>query len=120
MTLKTFRASLAFVFLLAGISVAQTSTSQISGTVRDASGAVVPGASVTLTNDATGVAQKQQTTEAGLYAFPAIPVGAYSLKVEVNGFRTALMTGQTVQVGTPSTVDVQLEIGTAAEVVNVQ
>ena len=66
--------TLSAVVLLFTLScAAQTSTSQISGTVRDSSGAVIPGATVTLTNEAMGVVQKQSTTEAGVYAFPAIP-----------------------------------------------
>ncbi len=110
---------LAFVFLFAATAFAQTSTSQLSGTVRDSSGAVVPAAKVTLTNEATGVAQTQDTTDAGVYAFPSIPVGAYTVKVEASGFKTAVKTGNIIQVGTPATVDLVLEVGTAAEVVNV-
>src|SRR6516162_10344737 len=68
--------SLSIALMLALSCAAQTSTSQISGVVRDSSGAVIPGATVTLTNEATGVVQKQSTTEAGVYAFPSIPVGA--------------------------------------------
>lgn len=119
MSFRTVRFALAFVCLLMSVCSGQTSTSQISGTVRDASGAVVPSSAVTLTNEATGVSQKQTTTEAGVYAFPSIPVGAYSVKVEASGFRTAVVSGHVVQVSTPSVVDIQLEIGTAAEVVNV-
>src|SRR5438105_15088705 len=65
------------VLLIAGVTLAQTSTSRITGTVTDASGALVPGATVTAKNEATGVAYVQTTTEAGLYGFPALPAGAY-------------------------------------------
>ncbi|MDZ4801801.1 MAG: TonB-dependent receptor [Bryobacteraceae bacterium] len=105
--------------LFAASAFAQTSTSQISGTVRDSSGAVIPAAAVTLTNDATGIAQKQATTDAGLYAFPSIPVGAYTVRVEAAGFKTAVKSGNVMQVGTPGVVDMTLEVGTATEVVNV-
>jgi len=98
---------------------AQTSTSQISGTVRDASGAVVPGAAVTLTNESTGVVLKQTATDAGVYAFPAIPVGVYTVKVEASGFKSFVRTGNTVQINTPVTVDVGLEVGTASESVQI-
>ena len=74
--------------LLALTGVAQTSTSQISGTVRDASGSVVPAAAVTLTNEATGVVQRQNSTAAGVYVFPAINVGTYSVRVEAKGFKS--------------------------------
>ncbi len=100
-------------------SAAQTSTSQISGTVSDSSGAVVPAATVILTNEATGVTQRQQTTEAGVYAFPSIPVGTYMVKVEAAGFKTLERKGNIVQVNTPLIVNVSLEIGTAAETVQV-
>jgi hypothetical protein len=111
--------SWAFLCLYGVSALAQTSTSQISGTVRDTSGAVVPSATVTLTNEATGVSQKQGTTEAGVYAFPAIHAGAYTIRVEAAGFKTAVKAGNVVQVGTPIAVDLVLDVGTAAEVVNV-
>ncbi|MEK7750685.1 MAG: carboxypeptidase regulatory-like domain-containing protein, partial [Acidobacteriota bacterium] len=113
-------AFLPVVALLSALTcAAQTSTSQISGTVRDASGAVVPGAAVTLTNEATGVVQKQIATEAGVYAFPAIPVGVYTVRVEASGFKSFVRTGNTVQINTPVTVDVGLEVGTASESVQI-
>src|SRR3954447_11481378 len=96
------------VFLLALSCAAQTSTSQISGTVRDSSGAVIPGAAVTLTNEATGVVQKQSTTDAGVYAFAAIPVGSYALRVEAAGFKTLTKPGNVAQVNTPLAVDITM------------
>jgi hypothetical protein len=109
-----------FSLLLFAASVAaQTSTSQISGTVTDSSGAVVPGATVTLTNEATGVAQRQSTTESGLYAFPSISVGSYTVRVESTGFKTVERRNATVQVNTPLTVNISLEVGTAAETIEV-
>src|ERR1700730_2760157 len=85
------------VLLLLSIAAsAQTSTSQISGTVNDSSGASVPNATVTLTNQATGVAQRQTTTLAGLFAFSAIPAGAYTVKVEARGFKAYQSQGQKV------------------------
>ncbi|MBM3737560.1 MAG: TonB-dependent receptor [Acidobacteria bacterium] len=107
------------LILAAGVLPAQTSTSQISGAITDPSGATVPGAAVTLTNEATGVAQKQLATAAGVYAFPSIPVGAYSLRVEAAGFRSVVRTGIPVQVSTPSVLDVRLEVGAAAESIQV-
>ena len=66
---------------------AQTSTTQFSGTVSDSTGAVVPGANVVATNEATGLKYTLATTDAGLFAFPSIPVGSYSLVVEKTGFK---------------------------------
>jgi hypothetical protein len=114
-----FTTLLSAVFLCALSCFAQTSTSEISGTVRDASGAVIPGATVTLTNEATGVVQKQSTTEAGVYAFPAIPVGSYQLRVEASGFKTLNKANNVVQVNTPLAVDLTMEVGSAAESIEV-
>jgi hypothetical protein len=98
----------------------QTSTSQIGGAVRDASGAVVPGASVTTTNEETGLVYRQTTTAAGLYAFPSVPAGTYTVTVEAKGFRTVRATGNVLTVGTPVTVDVTLEVGASTESVSVE
>ncbi len=98
---------------------AQTSTSQISGTVRDPSGAVVPEAAVTLTNEATGVARNQITTVAGVYAFASIPVGTYTIKAGAPGFRTLTQAGNLVQVSTPATADITLQVGATTESVEV-
>jgi hypothetical protein len=115
---KTFRAAILAVALAGGIT-AQTSTSQISGTVTDSSGSLVPGAVVTLLNEATGVSQKQVTTDAGFYAFPAIPVGTYTVRAEAPGFRTVENRGNTVQVNTPLAVNLQMEVGGTTETVQV-
>ena len=98
---------------------AQTSTSLISGVVRDPSGAVIAGATVTLSNEATGITLKQSSTEAGVYAFPSIVVGTYTVKVEQPGFKTYSRTGNTVQISTPLTVDIALEVGATTESVQV-
>ena len=113
------RLLLSLALLASGVVLAQTSTSQISGTVTDTSGAVVPNAAVTLTNEATGIVQKQSTTAAGVYAFPSIPVGIYTVRVEATGFKASVHAGNIVQVNTPLTVDVRLEVGTASESVQV-
>ena len=107
------------VFALTVIGYAQTSSSQLTGTVADSSGAVVPGAAVLLTNEATGVVQRVTTTEAGLFAFPSIAVGTYSVKVEATGFKIYDRRGNVVQVNTPLVVNVQLEVGGSTETVQV-
>src|SRR5438270_13880726 len=94
--------SCCYAFLLmAVVLVGQTSTSEISGTIRDATGAVIPEASVTVTNEATGITYRQSTTAAGLYAFPSLPVGTYSITAEMKGFKTGKQTGNLLVVGTP-------------------
>ena len=106
--------------LVATSATAQTSTSRITGTVTDLTGAVVPGAAVTATNEATGVTQTQTTTEAGLYAFPSLPVGTYAITVEKAGFKIFKQVNNVLEVDTPLTVDVVLLTGELTEVVTVQ
>ncbi len=110
----------ALVAAAAATSTAQVGTSRINGTVTDATGAIVSGANVTLKNEATGVTQSQMTTESGLFAFAAVPVGAYTISVERSGFKTSQRTGITLQVDTPASLDFTLETGQVSEVVTVQ
>ncbi len=114
------RFSLTIATLVLALSAfGQTSTSQISGTVRDASGSAVPRAAVTLTNENTGVASRQETTDAGVFSFPAISVGSYLVRVEATGFKAAVRNGNTVQINTPLTIDIALEVGAVSESVEV-
>ncbi|HEY2933245.1 MAG TPA: TonB-dependent receptor [Acidobacteriota bacterium] len=99
---------------------AQTGSSRINGTVKDASGGVVPGVTVTATNEATGVAYTQLTTDAGLFAFPDLPAGKYSITAELSGFKKINKTGNVLEVNTPLTVDIILEVGEMSQVVNVE
>ncbi|MGI9107093.1 MAG: carboxypeptidase regulatory-like domain-containing protein [Pyrinomonadaceae bacterium] len=115
-----FLACLILLALAASASLAQTSTSRINGSVTDSTGAVVAGAAVTAKNDATGVVQTQNTTDAGLFAFPSLPVGSYTISVEATGFKTLQKTGNVLEIGTPLTVDMALEPGQVSEVVTVQ
>ncbi|MDT5294400.1 MAG: hypothetical protein QOJ76_1280 [Acidobacteriota bacterium] len=117
------RASLrTFVLLLlfATFAQAQTGTSRITGTVLDSTGAVVPGATVTALNEATGLSQTQTTTDSGLYAFASLPLGSYSITVEKAGFKTSKLTGSVLEINTPLTIDVTLAAGEVSEVVTVQ
>ena len=108
--------------LLAGCfaSFGQTSTTQFSGTVTDSSGSLVPAATVTATNEATGLKYSLTTTEAGLYAFPSIPVGSYTLSIEKTGFKRYALTKIVLQINTPATVNATLDVGSTAETVQVE
>jgi hypothetical protein len=114
--------SLLFVlFALTTVSVlAQTSTSSITGRVVDSKDAILPGATVTVTNEATGLSQTQTTTESGVYAFASLPVGSYTVTVEQAGFKKFQQTHNSLEVGTPLAVDAVLEVGQLSEVVTVQ
>lgn len=98
--------------------MAQTETGQISGTVVDPSGAVVPNAKVTLTALATGVKRTSVTNSAGLFAFASVVPGAYTVAVEMQGFNTSVRT-VTLPVGGRIAVDFKLEVGQSSTVVTV-
>src|SRR5437762_971750 len=105
--------------LIAAVALAQHATSRITGTVSDASGALVPGAMVTARHEATGVTYTQLTTEAGLYGFPSLPVGPYTITVALPGFKTANKTGNILEVNTPLVINISLEVGGISETVSI-
>ncbi|MBC8029865.1 MAG: carboxypeptidase regulatory-like domain-containing protein [Pyrinomonadaceae bacterium] len=112
---------LSILVLLAAGSVAfgQGTASRVTGTVTDAQGAAVPGAAVTLTNEATQGTLTTETTDSGDYTFDSIQVGSYSVTVEKQGFKKFISTGNAANVNQPTTVNVALEVGTISEVVQV-
>ena len=115
-----FASALLFVLSLVSPSVWAQYSSTLEGTVSDQSAAVVPGATVTTTNEATGVTQHVLTTTAGYYRFPALPGGVYTVKVSLTGFKN--WTREHVRLESTQTraVNVTLEVGSAtAEEVNV-
>ncbi len=91
----------------------------LSGSVTDPTGASVANAKVTVTNPAIGLTRTTQTTAAGLYSFPDLPVGTYDLTVEQSGFKTVKRTGLPLAVGAVAAFDVALELGTTQETVSV-
>jgi len=96
------------------------STSQINGTVQDASGLAVPGAEVKATQTATGLVRTAVTGTDGLYVLTNLPVGPYQLEVSKEGFAKYLQSGIVLQVGSNPTVDVSLKVGSVAEQVQVE
>src|SRR5581483_371499 len=95
-------------------------TGSVTGTIKDASGALVPAANATLTNTATGVTQKRISTHAGAYSFPLVPVGTYSLNVQAKGFETSVVNQiVVVHLGTTVTEDVDLQVGKVSAEVTV-
>jgi hypothetical protein len=81
-------------------------TGSISGTVSDASGAVIPGVSVATLNTGTGVKESTKTNAQGFHSLPALPVGHYNLSIQARGFKEYLETGLTLDVNTALRVDV--------------
>ena len=83
----------------------------VSGTVKDASNAVVPGATVKATNTDTGVQQHVITNGQGFYSFPDLPIGRYDLVIQRPGFKPYQRTGVAIDANSAVIVDVVLEIG---------
>jgi Carboxypeptidase regulatory-like domain len=108
-----------FCLLWANAAHAQAETGDIVGTVTDASGAVVPGASVTVTNVATGVSQNALTSSSGDYIFNQLQVGTYAVKVEAKGFKSFTNSGIQLSSGDRARVDAKLEVGESAQTVEV-
>jgi hypothetical protein len=106
------------ISVLAATGKAQTS-GEITGLVTDQSGAAVSGATVTVTNKATGAMRKAATNSEGLYAFPALLPGLYGLKVEAAGFKTAALDNFTLEVQQTSRRDVTMEVGAVGETVTI-
>ena len=104
--------------LMAGTALAQI-TSRVTGVVQDTNKAVVPGAKVSLTNEATGVAFTTVTSESGVYVFEAIQVGSYTVTVEMSGFKKYVGKGNVLTIGAPLTVNINLEVGQTSEQVEV-
>src|SRR5437762_10910399 len=83
-------------------------TAQISGTVKDASGAVLPGVELTATQTATGLVRTAVSNETGSYILPNLPVGPYKLEAALAGFRTFVQTGIVLQVDANPVLNVTL------------
>jgi hypothetical protein len=92
---------------------------EITGLVTDASGAVLSGAAVTLTNTNTNAVRKTTSTDAGVYAFPSVPPGSYSVTAEVTGFKTWLSQPFQVQVQQSVRLDIALQVGQTSEKIEV-
>ncbi|MBI4472249.1 MAG: carboxypeptidase regulatory-like domain-containing protein [Acidobacteria bacterium] len=91
----------------------------VSGTVQDATGAVLPGVSVKLTSKAQGTVRQQVTNEAGVYQFTFLPPGIYDLEVSLPGFKTLTRTDFTLAVAQKARLDFQLEVGDVTDTVTV-
>src|SRR6266700_2575213 len=104
-----------------GLAFGQGGTGELSGVVTDPSGAVVANATVTLTNSATGEKRTTVSTPAGIYRFVALPVvGSYTMETAPKGFKTLKIANVVISVGTVTSYDIQLEVGTGAETVTVE
>lgn len=112
---------LLLMFSIVGHSAAQAVDSQqITGLVSDPTGAVVPNAEITVTNEATGISVTLRTNESGNYDALNLPVGVYTVTAAAQGFKKTVIHGVTVDVGGKPAVPVQLSVGQIGESVEVK
>ena len=107
------------ILLSALAMLAQYTTQQISGFVRDSSGAVVPNAQITATQAETGITRTTQTNESGYYVVANIPIGLYTVTAESQGFKRFSQTEIKVDVNGKQAIDIVMEVGSLNEAISV-
>src|SRR6187549_1485144 len=121
--MKRIGVCVAFVLLsslLGGAMLWAQGTAQISGTVKDQTGAVLPGVEVTATQTATGTKRNAVTDETGSYILQNLAIGPYTLEAMLPGFKGYVQNGIVLQVGTNPVVNAVLEVGQLTDQVEVQ
>ena len=98
---------------------AQSDRGTITGTVTDQAGAMVPDATVVVTNADTGIATRVATSDTGNYTVPSLPAGPYQVAVTKDGFKRFTQSGITVAVAATARVDVSLQVGAATESITI-
>jgi len=106
------------IFLCGSASQAQQNTADIVGTVTDASGAIIPGATVTAVNTGTNISHTATSSSSGDYIFGGLQVGSYSVKVEAKGFK-AFVSDVSISAGDRARVDAKMEVGDVTQTVEV-
>jgi Carboxypeptidase regulatory-like domain/TonB-dependent Receptor Plug Domain len=123
LVLRPFLQVLVTLILIAAfvptLSRAQDATARITGTVSDSTGAVIPGAQITVTNTATQVNRETTSDHEGFYQVLALPIGTYQVTAGRQGFRTVISREYTLLINQALRVDVKMEIGAASEKVDV-
>jgi outer membrane receptor protein involved in Fe transport len=107
------------VFLGTNRVTGQQATAQLAGTVKDPSGAVIAAAKISLRNTGTNIARSVSTNKDGTYLFTQVPIGAYQLEVEQQGFEKYVRMGITLEINQNARLDVALQIGASSQVVEV-
>ena len=114
-----FLAAVLFLSAGAAFAQAQASTADLGGTVVDPTGAVVPGATVTARNSATGISRTVTANDEGVYQIFALPPGEYEVSAEAATFKRTVISPVRLTVGQSADLKIQLEVGTQDVVVNV-
>src|SRR5215475_8366686 len=104
---------------LSANAIAQTANATLGGTARDASGALIPGVTVTATNTATGIVSTAITNEAGVYQFASLQTGTYNVQAELPGFQTQVVNNFTLGIGQQARLNFTLQIGAVTQTVEV-
>ncbi len=107
----------ALLFAAPQAANAQLLTSTVDGTVQDETGAVVPGAPVTITDVDTNVSRETVTNGRGVYVFPQVPAGNYTVEARPPGFSTAIVEDVRIELNTPATIDITVQVGELTETV---
>ncbi|MCW5966053.1 MAG: carboxypeptidase regulatory-like domain-containing protein, partial [Bryobacterales bacterium] len=107
----------ALALLVAFSLAAQSQLATISGTITDTSGSAIPGAQVIASNAATGLRVTSQTNASGYYLVRDLPIGAYVVNIESQGFRTYVRDNLTLTTGQALTIDVRMEVGSLTETI---
>src|SRR5205823_12579831 len=101
------------------LAFAQTATATIVGVVKDTSGALIPGVSITVKHTETGQTRAAISSETGDYNVPLLPIGAYEITTAMPGFKQQVRSGINLAVGQQAVINLTLEVGAAAEQVTV-
>ena len=109
-----------FMLIFSGGTVWAQATAEISGTVRDQTGALLPGVEVTATQTNTGTARMTLTNETGSYVLSNLAIGPYEFEVALPGFRTYVQTGILLQVNSSPVINIALEVGQVTQTIQVQ
>jgi Carboxypeptidase regulatory-like domain/TonB dependent receptor-like, beta-barrel len=107
------------VFLFTHPVFGQGAVAEVNGSVADQSGALLPGATITITEEATGLVRTVVSNEIGRFVLPAVTPGRYAIKAELAGFQTQTRTGIAVLVGQAITINLTLPVGTLTDQVTV-
>src|SRR6185503_3678682 len=110
MRFRTTISILVSLFFVAALSLAQQTLGTISGTVKDASGAVLPGATIVTLNEDTGISRTVTTNGAGIYNAPALGLGNYKVTATLEGFQTQVRSGIELNVGRNAVVNFDLAV----------
>src|ERR1700693_2313306 len=116
---QVLRIVVLLVFLSGGITWAQVTTGTISGTVKDSTGAVLPGAKVVVLNEETGISRTVETDAAGRYSALSLGLGNYRVTGSLEGFQTEVRSGIVLTVGREAVVDLSLAVGAVTQTVEV-